>query len=160
MTFEKRYLGHKLKTDVAIINISSSFEKNQALSVLYALLEGVSSYYSIERDDISGCLYRTYEGGMVHTTFVLFDTVPGGAGHMTRIASGGKAAMWEIFNEAYKVVANCNCGGENGDAACYSCLCTYENQKYHDKLSRGLAKSYIEKILTSVDEKEPSYSAF
>lgn len=145
-SFNRQFLGHKLKTDVAIINISQPFETDQALSVLYALLEGVSSYYSIERSDISGCLHCSYENRKLHTTFVLYDTVPGGAGHMARIAEGGKDAMIGILKEAYKVVAECTCGGENGDGACYSCLCNYENQKYHDKLNRGKAKSYIEKI--------------
>lgn len=145
-TFNKQYLGHKLKTDVAIINISQPIEKDQALSVLYALLEGVSSYYSIERSDISGCLHCTYENRKLHTTFVLYDTVPGGAGHMARIASGGRSAMIGILKEAYRVVAGCSCGGENGEGACYSCLCNYENQKYHDKLNRGKARRYIEEL--------------
>ncbi|MBQ6944579.1 MAG: DEAD/DEAH box helicase [Ruminococcus sp.] len=145
--FNRQYLGHKLKTDVAIINISQPIEREQALSVLYALLEGISSYYSIERSDISGCLHCTYENRKLHTTFVIYDTVPGGAGHAARIANGGKSAMIGIFKEAYRVVNECTCGGENGDGACYSCLCNYENQKNHDKLNRGKAKDYIERIL-------------
>jgi ATP-dependent helicase YprA (DUF1998 family) len=146
---KKMYLGHQLKTDVAIINISEPFEPEQALSVLYALLEGVSSYYSIERRDISGCLHTSYSSNKTHTIFVLYDTVPGGAGHMSRVAKGGKDTMIGILKEAYRIVAGCTCGGENGDGACYSCLCNYENQKNHDKLNRGKAKRYIGKILNN-----------
>ena len=65
---------------------------------------------------------------------------------MARIASGGRSAMIGILKEAYRVVAGCSCGGENGEAACYSCLCNYENQKYHDKLNRGKARRYIEEL--------------
>lgn len=115
--------------------------------MLYALLEGISSYYSIERSDISGCLHCTYENRKLHTTFLIYDTVLGGAGHAARIANGGKSDMIGILKVAYRVVKECTCGGENGDVACYSCLCNYENQKNHDKLNRGKAKSYIEKIL-------------
>jgi hypothetical protein len=147
---QKMYLGHRLKTDVAIINISEPFEPEQALSVLYALLEGVSSYYSIERKDISGCLHTSYSSNKTHTIFVLYDTVPGGAGHMSRVAKGGKDTLIGVLKEAYRIVAECTCGGENGDGACYSCLCNYENQKNHDKLNRGKAKRYIGKILNNV----------
>lgn len=145
--FNRRYLGHKLKTDVAIINISESIEREQALSVLYALLEGVSSYYSIERSDISGCLHCVYDNQKIHITFVLYDTVPGGAGHVGRIATDGKSAIVGILKEAYRIVNDCTCGGDSGDGACYSCLCNYENQKYHDILNRGQAKKYIADIL-------------
>lgn len=147
-TFDKVYLGHELKTDVAIISISKKFEKDQALSVLYALLEGVSAYYSIERKDISGCLYYSRSGGNLHTVFVLYDTVPGGAGHVSRIASGSADGMKGVLKEAYKVVADCTCGGEDGNGACYSCLCNYENQRVHDRLNRGLAKKYLGEILS------------
>lgn len=94
--------------------------------MLYALLEGISSYYSIERSDISGCLHCTYENRKLHTTFLIYDTVLGGAGHAARIANGGKSAIIGILKVAYRVVKECTCGGENGDVACYSCLCNYE----------------------------------
>ena len=145
--FDKVYLGHELKTDVAIISISKPFQSDQALSVLYALLEGVSSYYSIERKDISGCLYYSRIGGKLHTVFVLYDTVPGGAGHVSRITNGGDNELLAVLKEAYKVVDECNCGGEEGNGACYSCLCNYENQRVHDRLNRGLAKRYLSEIL-------------
>lgn len=145
--FERLNLGHNLKTDVAIINISEPFEENQAISVLYALLEGVSSYYSIERNDISGCLHYAMSKGNLHTVFVLYDTVPGGAGHVSRIAVGGNEAVIGILKEAYRIVNECSCGGENGDGACYSCLCNYENQRVHERLNRGMARKYIGKIL-------------
>ncbi len=146
-SYDKIYLGHELKTDVAIINIAKSFEGDQALSVLYSLLEGVSDYYSIERKDISGCLYYSKSGGILHTVFVLYDTVPGGAGHVSRIANKGAEAMEGVLRSAYKVVADCTCGGDEGNGACYSCLCNYENQRVHDRLNRGLAKKYLGEIL-------------
>lgn len=146
-SFDRINLGHNLKTDVAIINISKPFIENQAVSVLYALLEGVSSYYTIERNDISGCLYYTMTNNEIHTVFVLYDTVPGGAGHVSRIASGGNETVVGILKEAYRIVSECSCGGDNGDGACYSCLCNYENQRVHERLNRGLAKKYIEEIL-------------
>lgn len=144
---DRMFLGHELKTDVAIINIAKQFEADQALSVLYALLEGVSSYYSIERKDISGCLYYSRSGGKLHTVFVLYDTVPGGAGHVSRITNGGEKDLTGIFYEAFKVVDECNCGGEEGNASCYSCLCNYENQRVHARLNRNMARKYLGELL-------------
>ena len=85
--------------------------------------------------------------GNLHTVFVLYDTVPGGAGHVSRIAVGGNEAVIGILKEAYRIVNEYSCGGENGNGACYSCLCNYENQRVHERLNRGMARKYIGKIL-------------
>lgn len=55
----------------------------------------------------SDCLYCIYENRKLHTTFVIYDTVPGGAGHTACIANGGKSAMIGILKVAYRVVNEC-----------------------------------------------------
>ena len=51
------------------------------LSLLYATLEGVSEALGIRRQDLDGCLYP-FENKIA---LVLFDNVPGGAGHVKRL---------------------------------------------------------------------------
>lgn len=145
----RRTLGHKFKTDVAYISVHKYLEKETALSVVYALLEGVSQYLGIERNDISGTLhYNKLEGGIWETNFILFDTVPGGAGHVRRIGEADEIQLTNMIKKSLNIVKQCNCGEDsNGDAACYSCLCNYYNQKHHDIIKRRYAVEFFEQIL-------------
>jgi len=110
----------------------------QAISTLYALLEGISLAFDIERNDIDG-IYVNENSNQV---FVLFDTVPGGAGHVKRLLNRDEMLM--AFKYAYEKVSQECC-----DTACYNCIKNYKNQKYHEFLRRGLAKDFLEKLINS-----------
>jgi hypothetical protein len=145
----RRTLGHKFKTDVAYLSLSCYLEKQKALSVVYALLEGVSQYLGIERNDISGTLHYNKLGNSEwETNFILFDTVPGGAGHVRRIGEADERQLKNMFNKSLDIVKQCHCGEDSdGDSACYSCLCNYYNQKHHDIIKRKYAVDFFESIL-------------
>ena len=150
LKLNRRSLGHIFKTDVSYISFNRAIDKDIALSVLYSLLEGISAYLRIERNDISGTIYYVKtDNNEWHTDFILFDNVPGGAGHVRRIGRSSKEEFIDMLKSSFNVVNNCSCGKENGgDSSCYSCLCNYYNQKYHDVLKRKYAidflKDYIE----------------
>jgi hypothetical protein len=57
-----------------------------------------------------------------------------------------------MFIESFKVVLNCDCGGEDGDTACYGCLCNYYNQRHHDILKRRYAISFFRQFKESPDD--------
>lgn len=116
---------------------------------MYALLEGVSQYLGIERNDISGTLhYNKVDSGVWATNFILFDTVPGGAGHVRRIGEADEGQLKNMLLKALEIVKQCHCGEDsNGDSACYSCLCNYYNQKHHDIIKRRYAVEFFEGIL-------------
>ena len=136
-------LGFAYKTDVLKMVISLPFDGgyNQAVSTLYALLEGIAFAFDIERNDIDG-VYVNEENKHV---FVLFDTVPGGAGHVKRLLD--KNDMLKAFNYAYEKVNQKCC-----DVACYNCIKNYKNQKYHDVLRRPLAKDFLSKIIDTFEK--------
>lgn len=146
----KRTLGHKFKTDVAYISVDGYLEKDRALSIVYALLEGFSQYLGIERNDISGTLhYNRLDSGIWETNFILFDIVPGGAGHVRRIGEADETQLTNMLMKSLEIVKQCNCGEDsNGDSACYSCLCNYYNQKHHDIIKRKYAIEFFEEILS------------
>lgn len=136
------HLGHEFITDVLELRFSgldaTTPDYELWLSVLYALLEGASETLGIRRDDLDGTLYR-YTGGLPPAV-VLFDNVPGGAGHVRRIADELRTvclAAWERVNE-------CECGEET---SCYECLRNFRNQPYHDRLHRGLARGFLYGLL-------------
>ena len=136
-------LGFSYKTDVLKMVISLPFEGgyNQAISTLYALLEGIAFAFDIERNDIDG-IYVNENNKHV---FVLFDTVPGGAGHVKRLLN--KQEMLKAFQYAYEKVSQNCC-----DVACYNCIKNYKNQKYHEFLRRPLAKDFLDKIIQTFDK--------
>ncbi len=143
--FEQRRLGHDFITDVLEIKIEGSIlyqiqvpeHKDLWRSVLYALLEGASQGLGIRRSDLNATLYP-----YSHSTqaLLLYDDVPGGAGHVRRI----KDALPEVFQVALDRVKSCQCGPET---ACHECLWNYYNQPYHEYLSRGLAIEFLERVL-------------
>ncbi len=72
---------------------------------------------------------------------MLFDNVPGGAGHVKR----NSQELHSVFTSAYERVKNACCGPET---SCYECLRNYRNQPYHDELQRGLVRDFLSQVLT------------
>ncbi len=142
-------LGHRFQTDVARFTIPmlGSSEKigyPQALSFLYAFLEGVSIALGIERNDIDGVLelnldWQSYD-------ILLYDNVPGGAGHVKRLLS--RDSIVNSLKAALEKVSK-NCCDEN--TSCYNCLRNYYNQSYHNKLQRKLAIDVIKRLLFEIE---------
>jgi ATP-dependent helicase YprA (DUF1998 family) len=130
-----RHLGHEFLTDVVEIRIGGLAV--EARSVLYALLEGATSL-SIARDEIDGTLHTASTDGSLG--LIIYDRVPGGAGHAQRIAE----SLPNVFESALERVGDCECGEET---SCYSCLRSYSNQVFHDDLSRGAAARVLEQVL-------------
>ena len=154
-TLEYIRLGHKFETDVARFTIPmlDSFNKisfPQALSFLYAFLEGVSIALGIERTDIDGVLELNLD--MQSYDVLLYDNVPGGAGHVKRLLS--KDAIVSSLKAGLDKVSK-ECCDEN--TSCYNCLRNYYNQSYHNKLVRKLAKNIIKQLLLKIERVTGSY---
>jgi len=139
----KRELCHAFKTDVVQVIFGTSKAKNRAtmLSVMYALLEGMSDELDIERTDIKGCLHKVrYENSMVYA-IILYDAVAGGAGHVRRLVTDDCGIFQKIVSKAISITKNCNC-----NPSCYNCLRNYYNQAVHDILTRIEAYKFLEKF--------------
>jgi ATP-dependent helicase YprA (DUF1998 family) len=142
-------LGHRFRTDVArmVIPTLESTEKAsyaRALSFLYALLEGISTALEIERNDIDGILEMNPENGSFDV--LIFDNVPGGAGHVKRLME--REAVLKSLNAALAKVSQ-HCCDEN--TSCYNCLRNYYNQIHHGKLQRIFAIEIIKRLLYDAD---------
>lgn len=140
-TLEQKLLHHTFHTDVAKIEFEcDTGNYDIMLSVMYAILFSISDVLNIERKDISACLTRK-KGKQRDWQIIIYDAVPGGAGHSRRIVSNDGKVLSRIFNTAYRKVSDCDC-----DPSCYKCLRSYENQKVHDKLNRNMAKVFLERL--------------
>lgn len=139
---ETYHLGHEFITDVLGIYFTGPLvragQNDQWYSTLYALLEGASEALGIARDDLDGTLYP-YQTGAA-PALMLFDNVPGGAGHVRRIAE----ALPDVFKAAWGRVNRCECGEET---SCYECLRNFSNQYVHDQLRRGLARKFLQAVI-------------
>lgn len=147
------HLGHSYTTDIIQISfngINEMNDENTAISVLFAVLEGISMTYNIERNDISGIVYK--QSVLSPYSLILFDTVSGGSGHVKRLENSN--SLLEVFKNALKKVSQ-NCCDE--DTSCYNCLRTYNNQRLHNKIIRGLAKKTLEKILEKFNNTNNTY---
>ena len=138
-SFEKRHLGHRFMTDVLEIKLPlPQYNDTATYSTLYAILDGASQALGIRREDIDGTICPQGKGEP--PTLILYDNVPGGAGHVERISHNLK----QVFEAALDRVKNCDCGEET---SCYNCLRNYRNQFTHDILQRGAAIRELEKVL-------------
>lgn len=139
-------LGHDFITDVLELQTDGSIVqavnvpegKDIWWSLLYALLEGASSALGISRTDLNGTLYFVRNSSA--PAIILYDDVPGGAGHVRRI----KDSLPEVFIAARERLTACECGEET---ACHECLWNYYNQPLHEKLARGPALKFLSDVL-------------
>ncbi len=143
-------LGHTFFTDVIIFDITSfEYKEKEMRSFMYALLEGISISLEIERNDING-IVQNIDG---RYQLILFDTVPGGAGHVSRLLD--ETILFDVLKETFNKV-NQTCCDES--SSCYNCLRNYKNQKIHPLLKRGDARKVARDIQRSINRRDiPEY---
>lgn len=137
----KNKLCHVFKTDVVrlVFSTPQAGDQEVMLSVMYALLEALSSVMDIERNDIKGCLHKiVYDNKLIYA-IVLYDAVAGGAGHVRRLVTEDGLCFRQVVEKAIAITKGCNCS-----PSCYSCLRNYYNQKIHDLLNRKYAYDFLE----------------
>ncbi len=141
-SYNRYRLSHTFKTFVAKIKFCTADAQDEKtmLSVLYALLEGLSRELGIERTDIKGCLHREMWSGCQRPIFsvILYDAVAGGAGHVRRLITEDAAVFQRVLDRAIQVVTLCTC-----EPSCYQCLRNYYNSQIHDYLDRRSAAVFL-----------------
>lgn len=142
-TLYKYSLAHSFKTDVARITFDLLIDFDEARSILYGLLEGISNYLDIERKDISGTVIRN--NNMTTYDFIFFDNVPGGAGHVKRLMN--ETELISVIKITESLMSRECCDPET---SCYTCLRNYYNQKIHDKLRRKYVIDFVNNFSKSI----------
>jgi ATP-dependent helicase YprA (DUF1998 family) len=137
----KYALGFKQDTDTLHMRFSSTphivlpepDNLSFWLSLTYAILQGASRALQIERRDIEGLLFPEPAGAKWRQSIVLYDKVPGGAGHVKRIHH----EINKVIAAAIEIVS-CNC-----EKSCYRCLREYGNQSEHHLLDRSPVLAFL-----------------
>lgn len=86
----------------------------------------------IEETEIAACAGYSVDG----LSIIFYDTAAGGAGHVHRLLKA--EAVRSMLRKTLQIVSECQC-----DSSCYSCLRSYSNQKYHERLDRHLVLDYL-----------------
>lgn len=135
-------LHHEFKTDVAKISFGCDTSSQATmLSVMYALLNSFANELNIERRDIKACLtYKITNGKMEHR-IIMYDAVPGGAGHSRRLVTEDGEVLIAVIKRAITLLNTCECS-----PSCYRCLRSYENQKIHEILDREKALNFLKQL--------------
>jgi len=136
-TLHIRFIGNGL------IPIPSSENQSFWLSLLYAIIHGASHCLQIERRDIDGVLFPRSSGGSWEQTIVLYDNVPGGAGHVKNIREN----LVAVLEEARRIL---NCNDCAPDTSCTHCLRDYNNQFFYQYLKREPAQKFLDLLIASL----------
>lgn len=131
-------------TGTELVKVPSSEDNSFWLSLMYALIHAASHSLQIERRDIGGVLAPRKFGEHWEQTIVLYDNVPGGAGHVKLI----RDKIQTVIKDAIRVL---NCNDCAPDTSCYHCLRDYNNQFFHHLLVRENALSFLEVVLSDLE---------
>jgi hypothetical protein len=113
------------------------FDENDWESLMWALYTASTIILEIPESEIGGTCYATQSEDYA---ILLYDNVPGGAGHAFELTE----KIHAVVSKAYEIVSTCTC---NEDSCCYGCLCNYFNQQIQNKISRGGALRILEALL-------------
>lgn len=140
-------MHHTFNTDVAKISFDCDTSNMQVMvSTMYAILYAISDELNIERRDIKACLSLKFINNKPCYSIIIYDAVPGGAGHSRRLVTDDGKMLYAIIQAALRKMNNCSC-----DPSCYNCLRSYENQKIHDILDRNLAAGFLEQLIGDIE---------
>lgn len=131
-------------TDDDVLSTPSPNDRSFWLSLLYAIIHGACHALQIERRDINGMLFPQKINGFLSQSIVIYDNVPGGAGHVKNI----KDNLLTVLEAAQKIL---NCDDCAPDTSCYHCLKDYDNQYFHRLLKREQARDYLDLLLGEIE---------
>ncbi|MDR0914479.1 MAG: DEAD/DEAH box helicase [Oscillospiraceae bacterium] len=138
----KYTIHHEFKTDLTRISFDTDTSDYQTLlSAMYAILNAMSRILNIERRDIAACLTWDEKDGDRAHDIIIYDSVPGGAGHSRRLVTPDAEILKVIIRDAIANLSSHDCS-----PSCYSCLRSYDNQTFHEKLNREAALDFLRSI--------------
>ena len=142
-TLKKYSIHHEFKTDVAKISFNcDTSDYATMLSLMYVLLNAFAYELNIERRDIKACLSNKRKNGKKEHKVIIYDDVPGGAGHSRRFAIEGERILEAVIKRAIYLLETCECS-----PSCYRCLRSYENQAIHEILDRKKALGFLKQLI-------------
>lgn len=146
-TFIKVDLAHEIVTDILQLRFQGCrppapdlTDRSFWLSLQSAFLNGACDALGISSSDLDGTFHGWTEDSWIGE-LVIYDRVPGGAGHIERIID----ELDKVLRTTLSRVRDCKC--PDIKASCYACLRNYNNQFSWNELSREKVIDWLTKIL-------------
>ena len=153
--FETTYLYRSFNTEaIKVLLPVQNFDSEAMIQMFKAgLALGLKAFYQSTPDHIRIERYAEYNKavGDLDNYLVLYDTIPGGTGYLTKLFSPENFS--KVIEFAYERIHNCKCA-DDGHDGCYHCIYTYENKYKHADLSRSIADSLFEKLKSQLNNWE------
>lgn len=141
-SLKRHCLHHEFKTDVAKISFGCDTSNYPTMvSVMYSLLNSFAHELNIERRDIKACLTFKITSSRMEHKIIIYDAVPGGAGHSRRLVTEDGEVLKAVIKRAINLLDTCKCS-----PSCYRCLRNYENQIIHEILDREKALYFLKQF--------------
>jgi hypothetical protein len=141
------HLAHEIVTDILQLRFNQCKppapqlqDRAFWLSFEASFLHGCTDALGIEPNDLGGT-YNGWTDGSWVGELVIYDRVPGGAGHINRIVE----KLDQVLQAALERVRDCKCG--DIASSCYACLRTYNNQFHWGELQRKPVIDWLSAIL-------------
>ena len=142
------HLAHELETDILQLRFSGCRPPAPLItdrpfwhSFQSSFLNGCNDALGIDFNDL-GATFNGWTDSSWVGELVVYDRVPGGAGHIDRIVDHLDAVM----QHALQRVRDCK-GCTDVEASCYACLRTYSNQSQWDDLKRSPVIRWLSAVL-------------
>lgn len=153
--FEKVALAHIFRTDVLQIRFPGFPAPDVSdapfwLTLSTALAITASRELAIDVKDLDST-YRSQTSEGRTGELVLYDRVPGGAGHVARIRDNLPSLLVATLQNL-RTCSNLDC---DPDGACYTCLRSHRNQFHWENLKRSAPVSWLSVPCAQVGSVKP-----
>lgn len=141
-------LAHEFTTDILQLRFhgctpAAPDRTNRSfwLSFVATFLNGASDSLNIDASDLGGTYHGWSEESFIGE-LVVYDRIPGGAGHIRRIVDN----LETVLKVGLERVEKCKC--PDLEASCHACLRNYGNQFYWGELKRRPVIEWLSSILS------------
>lgn len=148
-TVFRTHLAHEFETDTLQLRFGSSLgtpdvsDRDFWLSFQTAFVSAAAEVLAIPRADLDAT-YQSQSSTSLEGELVVYDRVPGGAGYVRRIEEG----LPRILERTLARTRDCDNPLCDPDGSCYTCLRSYGNQFYWDRLSRRKVFEWLQTFVS------------
>lgn len=111
------------------------------LTLATALTNAACELLSIDPKDLDST-YRSQSAADVEGELVIFDRVPGGAGHVEQI----RGRLLDVLKATVQRLRECRNPDCAADSSCYTCLRSHRNQFHWASLKRSAPLPWLERV--------------
>jgi superfamily II DNA/RNA helicase len=149
----KTHLAHEFETDTLQLRFSSERIRSPDVtdgdfwfSFQTAFVIAAAEVLSIPRSDLDST-YQSQSSSSLSGELIIYDRVPGGAGYVRRIIEHLPQILMRTLDRTH----TCDNPLCDPEGSCYTCLRSYGNQFYWDRLKRRKVSEWLSKFLRVED---------